>query len=213
MRQKLLGLAGATTAGVLLTAMMSSTAAAEQVVYEGGTPNTNELVVRGSGSADADATATASGALDAQASAVGGRQLLPIPLPIPGTGPSGAFGYAQVQRAVPVAAGTYRITVTYRDAVATVQTQGGTSTPLRNTIAAFTCEHCAGGEEHVVRFEPLPNSPTTVRTTLLISIPDGESGLLNVTARILADANARNQTQRAASTAEVSGTSFAIERL
>lgn len=183
---------------------------------DGGTLQTSRTASPGAGKATSTANADGtSGALRVSAQATGGRSLLPLPLP--GNGPANAAGVASVSRFFEATAGTYRVTITHTGASQTRTTRGaGAADVIRTSVAQFV----DGDEEKVdgepnIRFErnDLPSTPGTVRTTLEVTVPEGESGAIFVRGGLLAQSTARRQGDSADVRAQVARTTFDVTRV
>ena len=177
------GLAALATAGGLVLAATP----AEAQNYSRGYSDSGRSLTNGTGDADGRARANDNGRLRVHSEAKGGD----------GTGPlspateTTAKTHAKWGKRVQVAHGDYRVVIHYTNLQGTERDRGDSSSAEATRLSKVQfVNQTGGGNRTIKRTQQLPERESNRTTKLLISIPNGESGYLRITALLRAVAHA-----------------------
>lgn len=168
----LTGLAATATSGALVLATPSMASAA---TYDKGNADRERVAQDADGDAESRARATDAGRLKISGEAEGATTEVPLGGADPETI---ARAVASVRKSVPVADGTYRVTVRYSGA------QGGDRDRQDGDARADLLSTLSFGGETLRRTRELSGNPSREVTKFVIDIPEGSSGRLTVRAAL-----------------------------
>lgn len=197
----LTGLAATATSGALVLATPGMAQAAS---YERGNADRDRVVRDADGDAEARARATDNGRLNIRGEAQGGSTQVPLGGADPETV---ARATASVRKSVPVADGTYRVTVRYSGAQGTDRDRRG------GDARASLLSTLRFGEETLRNTRNLSSTSSREKSSFVIDIPEGSSGRLIINAALRGSATAPTDGDFGRFTGSVKDVRFVVNRL
>ena len=189
----LTGLAAAATSGALV---LATPGLAQAATYDQGNSDRERVAQDADGDAESRARATDGGRLHISGEAEGGASEVPLG----GDPETVSRAIASVRKSVPVADGTYRVTVHYHGA------QGGEArADLLSTLRY--------DGETLRRARELDSDPSREVTKFVIDIPEGSSGRLTVKAALRGFAVAATEGDYGRFSGAVKDVSFSVNRI
>lgn len=196
----LTGLAATATSGALV---LSTPGMATAASYDSGNSDRERVAQDADGDAEARVTATDAGRLKISGEAEGGTANVPLE----GDPETVARAVASVRKSVPVADGTYRVTVRYAGA------QGSDRDRQDGDARADLLSTLNFGGETLRRTRELSGNASREVTKFVIDIPEGSSGRLTIKAALRGSAVAPSEGDYGRFNGSVKDVSFNVKRV
>ena len=199
-KRVLTGLAATATTGALV---LGTPGMAQAATYDRGNSDRERVSRDADGDAESRAKATDRGRLSVRGEARGGASGVPLG----GDPETIARATASVNKSIPVADGTYRVTVRYSGA------QGNDSDRQGGDARADLLSTVRFDGRTLRNTRELDSDPSRVVSRFVIDIPEGSSGRLNVNAALRGAATAPTEGDYGRFNGSVRDVQFSVNRL